>query len=168
MIRLTSICSLFLLLHFVLSSTFGQEEPRPKAGVSRFGFNLDVMTYPQKSPQDTMKSIALALSRKRVDYMLAHIVDPDYVDYWVERYKKDYTQGSDKARQLLAFDRLVEETNQYYLNEPLVLKELRIFIKEGEWEEKEDIAVGTAKSLPARKMFLRRNGDRWFLENRQQ
>jgi hypothetical protein len=139
-----------------------------KAPLNRFGYNLDEMTYPQKTPAETMKSIALALGRRRVDYMLAHLVHPTYVDYWIERYKAAYTKGSDQAKTLIAFDRLLSETNKYYLGDPLILKELRLFAKDAEWEEKDALAVGSVKSIPGRKVFLRRAEDRWFLENRQQ
>ena len=145
-----------------------QDDGKPKKLVRRYGFELNETLYPQKSPQETMKSIALALKRGKVDYMLAFLVDPVYVDYWVNRYKKVYKQGREEARVLLAFDRLARETNQYYLDEPYVLRELRTFAKEGEWKEDGDLAEGTVKSLPARKMYLRRIDERWVLENGQQ
>jgi hypothetical protein len=160
-------CGGMMVLAFSFCGS-AQEEGKPKGPLNRFGYNLDEMTYPQKTPQETMKSIALALSRRKVEYMLAHLVDPHYVDYWIERYKAAFPKGSDAARTLIAFDRLVNETHKYYVNDPLILKELRQFAKDAEWEEKDALAVGSVKTMPGRKAFLRRVGDRWFLENRQQ
>ena len=115
-----------------------------------------------------MTSIAKALDRKRVDFMLAQLADPAYVDYWVDRYKQDFTEGKDAARRLLAFDRLVRETTQYFENDPLLIKEMRIFSKQAEWKEEDNGAVGSYDKIPARKIFLRKIGDRWFMENRQE
>jgi hypothetical protein len=134
----------------------------------RFGFDVDETTFPQKSPAEAMNSIAAALGRKKVDYLLAHLADPSYVDYWVDRYKVDFPQGKEEGRHLLAFDRLVRETNRYFEDDPLVVKDLRIFAKEAKWAEEGELATGTVDTIPARKVFLRKIGERWFLENKQQ
>ncbi len=149
-----------------LIATHAQDQPKKAA--PRFGFDVDELTYSQKTPDETMKSIAKALDRKKADYLLAHIADPLYVDYWINQYKKDFTKGKEQGKELLAFDRLVGEANLYFQNDPLIIRDLRVFSREGKWEEKDDLAIGTADSIPARKVFLRKMGDRWFLENKQQ
>lgn len=147
----------------------GQEEGKKKpASTRRFGFDVDEVLYPQKSPADAMKSIVTAYDRKRVDYLLAQLADPAYVDYWVERYKRDFTLGKEEGKKLLAFDRLTRETNQYFQNDPLIVKDLRVFAKEAKWTEEGDLATGTVEAIPARKVYLKKIGERWFLENRQQ
>ncbi len=143
-------------------------QDKEKKAPPRFGFDLDEFTFPQKSPEETIKSIAKALDRKKLDYLLAHIADPLYVDYWVNQYKKDFTKGTDRAKELLAFDQLVAETSLYFQNDPLLIRDLRVFSRDGKWEERDDLAIGTVESIPARKVFLRKMGDRWFLENKQQ
>jgi hypothetical protein len=145
-----------------------QDEPKPKQTPPRFGFDADGLTYPQKTPKEAMASIVKALDRKRVDYLLAQLTDPAYVDYWVNRYKQDFTAGKEEGRRLLAFDRLVRETGQYFENDPLIHQELRVFDKKAEWKDEDNLAVGTTGAVPARKVFLKKIGDRWFLENRQQ
>jgi hypothetical protein len=155
-----------LMLCCALSAA--QDEPKPKQTPPRFGFDADGLTYPQKTPKEAMASIVKALDRKRVDYLLAQMSDPAYVDYWVDRYKKDFTTGNEDGRRLLAFDRLVRETTQYFENDPLIHQDLRVFAKKAEWKEEESPAVGAVESIPARKAFLKKIGDRWFLENRQQ
>ena len=103
-----------------------------------------------------------------MDYLLAHLADPRFVDETVADYKNSLRQGNEKSRQFLAFDRLVNETPQYFLEDPTLLKELRRFGKEAEWETSETQAVGTLKSVQGRKVYLRKYENRWFLENRQQ
>ena len=158
-----------LLLAFVAfcAASVAQDEPKKKAP-RRFGYEVDEETYPQQTPEKAMKAIATALERKKVDYLLAHIADPNYVDYWVDRYKVDFPQGKEDGKRLLAFDRLVGETNLYFQNDPLILKDLRIFAKEAKWAEEGGLATGTVETIPARKVYLRKIGDRWFLENKQQ
>jgi len=134
----------------------------------RFGFDVDEETFSQQSPEKAMQSIAKALDRKKVDYLLAHIADPAFVDYWVNHYKVDFTQGSEEGKRLLAFERLVTETNLYYGNDPLILRDLRKFAKEAKWAEEGDKAVGTVEGIAGRKVYLRKIGERWFLENKQQ
>ena len=160
--------SLFIVALAVFSMTAAaQDEVKPKKTPRRFGFDVDETTFPQKTPAEAMKSIGTALDRKRLDYMLAHMVDPKYVDYWVDRYKTVFAMGSDEAKGLLAFDRLVRETNLYYQDDPVLLRELRVFARDAEWTEDDGVAFGVVKTIAARKVYLRKIGDRWFLDNRQ-
>lgn len=145
-----------------------QDEVKKQAPTRRFGFDVDEVTYPQKAPADALKSIIVAFDKKRVDYLLAQLADPAYVDYWVERYKVDFTKGKEDGKRLLAFDRLTQETNQYFQNDPLIVKDLRIFAREAKWTDEGDTAIGVVESIPARKVFLKKIGERWFLENKQQ
>ena len=152
----------------VLSVNASAQDEKKKPPPRRFGYDVDEMTFPQKTPADAMKSIGVALDRKNLSYMLAHMVDPRYVDYWVDQYKLDYAVGNEEGKRLLGFDRLVHETNTYFKDDPKLFKELRLFAKETDWNEMDDVAIGAVKSLPARKVYLRRVDERWFLENRQQ
>jgi hypothetical protein len=134
----------------------------------RYGIEANLVFYPQKEPRETVLSIVKAIEKERLDYMLAHLADPRFVDEAVADYKKAVPTGSDSAKQVLAFDRLVKETSQYFLEDPTLLKELRKFAKDGEWEADEEKATGTLKTVQGRKVFLRKQAGRWFLENRQQ
>src|ERR1017187_1614586 len=101
-------CAVVLGLIFVNSATPAldgkKKEPR------RYGFDYDDITFAQKTPAEAMASIAKAIDRQRIDYLLAQMADPNYVDYWVERYRVDYPDKKEAAQRLLAFDRLVRET----------------------------------------------------------
>ena len=155
-----------LVFVFLCSAAPAQDDKKKEP--RRFGFDVDQETFPQKTPKDAMESIAKALDGKKVAYLLAHMVDKSYVDYWVDRYKDDFTQGKEEGKRLLAFDRLVRERTEYLQNDPLIARDLRIFAREAKWEVMEDLAVGTTEKVPARKVFLRKMGERWFLDNKQQ
>ena len=159
-----------LILALACAGAIASAQDEKKKAPRRYGMDVDETIYPQQSPKDAMKSIAAALDRKRTDYLLAHLADPAFVDYWVERYKVEIPQGKEEDKRLLAFDKLLRETNQYFQNDPLIVKDLRAFSKEAKWTEAEDgvTAIGAVETIPARKVFLKKIGDRWFLENKQQ
>ncbi len=156
----------FLIIFLCLGTIAGAQEPEKLA--IRFGLDVNPDLYPQKTPQITLQSIVKAYDNKRMDYLLAHLAEPRFVDETVAAYKNSLRKGDDKSRQFLAFDRLVSETTQYFLDDPTLLKELRRFAKDAEWETSDGQAVGTLKSVQGRKVFLHKYENRWFLENRQQ
>lgn len=135
---------------------------------TRYGFEVNPSFYPQKKPEEAILSIVKAIENKRIDYLLAHLADPQFVDRTVAEYKSSITKGADSAKTFLAFDRLVSETSQYFLEDPTLLKELRRFGKEADWDVNDAQATGTLKTVQGRKVFLRKVDERWFLENRQQ
>jgi hypothetical protein len=144
------------------------QDDAKKKPPERFGFAVDDVVYPQKTPAEAMKSVVTAYDRKRVDYMLAHLIDSAYVDYWIIEYSHDIKAGKEEGRRLLAFERLTGATNLYYQNDPLIVKDLRVFAREAKWTDEGDVAIGTVEAIPARKVFMKKIGERWFLENRQQ
>ncbi len=157
-----------ILAFVILCSASSAQDEGKKKSPRRFGFDYDDITFPQQTPKEAMTSIAKALERKKVDYLLAQLADPAHVDYWVDQYKDDFTLGKEEAKRLLAFDRLARETTVYFQNDPLIVKDLRAFAKQAEWKEEDGFAIGTVETIPARKVFLKKIGDRWFLENKQQ
>lgn len=167
MARMMRLAGPMLALWFLGFVAHAQDDPKKKAP-PRFGFDVDEVTFPQKTPAEAMSSIVKAVDRQKVDYLLAHMADPLFVDYWVEQYKKGFTQGKEEGKRLLAFERLVRVTGAYYQNDPLIVKDLRAFARDAKWDEKDDLAIGTVETVPARKIYLRKFGDRWFLENKQQ
>lgn len=144
----------------------GQDEPAPKLA-KRYGYSFEPSLFAQKSPQEAMQSIVKALDGKKIDYLLAHLADPKFVDDRVAEYKS-LQKGSDEAKTVLAFERLIRETAVHFQEDPLLVKELRQYLKDAEWDVQEAIAVGTLKAASPRRVFLRKLEDRWFLENRQQ
>ena len=145
-----------------------QDQPPPSKLAKRYGLDANAMLYPQGTPQEALKSLLKTIAGKRVDYLVAHLADPKFVDSRIDDYKVLYTQGNEEARKFVSFDRLVRETTDHFADDPLLVKELRQFAADAEWETNEDRAVGVVKTISARKVYMRRVDDRWFLENRQQ
>jgi hypothetical protein len=158
---------LVLVLSAPAASAQIEEKPVPK-DVLRYGFDYVPTLYSQNAPKEALASILKAIDDRRVDYLLAQLADPKYVDAQVAEYRAQFPQGKPEGQTFLAFDRLVQDTTQYYLRDPVLVRELRMFSRDGTWDVADDVATGVHKDVPARKMFLRRIGERWFLENRQQ
>jgi hypothetical protein len=156
----------FLAVIAVLATSVAGQEPAKLT--KRYGLDVNLNSYPQKTPQEALLSIGKAVENKRMDYLMAHLADPRFVDESVAKYQSAIGKGGDQAKRFLAFDRLVSETTQYFLEDPTLIRELRRFGKEAEWETMDNQAVGTLKAIQGRKVFLRKYEDRWFLENRQQ
>jgi hypothetical protein len=151
------------ILFLVTISTAQDQQSLSK----RYGFDANLTYYPQKTPRDTLLSVANAFDNNRVDYLLAQLAEPRFVDDAVAGNKTTMRQRDDKAKVFLAFDRLVAETTQYLRADPTLLKDLRHFAADAEWETTDKEAVGTLKSIQGRKVYLRKLSDRWFLENKQ-
>jgi hypothetical protein len=46
----------------------------------RHGIAPDIKSFPQASPKEALGSVLKAASLKRIDYLLAHLADPDEID----------------------------------------------------------------------------------------
>jgi hypothetical protein len=115
--------------------------------------NLD--TYPQATPKETLASVLAAIENQRVDYLLAQLAEPDFVDKRVEQ-----VYGGN-------FDELVKETTTKLTDSPGMAKELQRFLKEGEWESGDGTATAKLKDIKDRQVYMKKIGQRWYLENRQ-
>jgi hypothetical protein len=119
---------------------------------ARFGVAADLKAYPQDSPKAALASVLKAIDGGKIDYVLAQLTDPKFVD---ERIKRVHAGK---------FELQVAETKGK-LDAPAV-KQLRKFAAEGEWESDEDRAVVRLKDDADRIVAFRKVGDRWYLENR--
>src|SRR5205085_31031 len=105
-------------------------------------------------PKAALASVVKALEEKRVDYLLAHLADPEFVDARVKIYKGN-------------FDELVKETSARMVDNPSVLKELRRFLKDGKWKTFNATAEASLDDLKVRRVYFRQIKKRWYLEQRQ-
>ena len=121
----------------------------------RYGVLLNQQNYPQEDPKQALASVVKAIDRQRIDYLLAHLADPDFVD---ERVKEVYGGN---------FDELVKETTAKLKDNPAEAKLLERFLKEGEWDAKENTATASLKDVKDRQVFMKKVGKSWYLENRQ-
>jgi hypothetical protein len=120
---------------------------------NRFGIEAKLEDFPQDTAKKALDSVIKAIEAKKIDYLLAHLADPKFVDARVRLHDNK-------------FDDLVKETTEYLAGDPTVLKDLKRFAKEGEWEEGDSTSV-SLKENKDKRAFLRKIGTRWFLENRQ-
>ncbi|VTS01016.1 hypothetical protein [Tuwongella immobilis] len=56
-----------------------QDEPRTLP-TTRFGVSLLKENYPQSNPKEALESVLRAIDRNRLEYLVAHLIDPDFVD----------------------------------------------------------------------------------------
>ena len=65
------------------------------------------------------------------------------------------------------FKELVSETRSRLAEDPVAVKELRRFLKDGQFEDGDGVATVRLKDVKNRAVFLHKIKDRWYLENRQ-
>jgi hypothetical protein len=123
------------------------------APANRFGVEIDLDGYPQATAKEALRSVLKAGDAGRFDYIVAHLSDPAYADKQVKE------TGS--------FEKFVAVVKAKWANDPESVKELRRFLSDGNWEETGDTTVAKLKDVKARQVFLKKVGNRWFLENRQ-
>src|SRR5262249_47654862 len=124
----------------------GEKAPR------RYLIDADLEQYPQDTPEKALKSAVKAIDGRKIDYLLAQLADPEFVDRRVEEYKADFGEKvKEESRAVLAFDKLVKETAAHFRDDPSSVKELQRFAREGEWETGGNKASAKLKDLPARR-----------------
>ena len=134
-----------------VSVTMAQEK-KPVQPPARFGITADLETYPQSTAKLALQSIAKAFDRKRVEYVLAHLTDPAFVDEQVDKLGGK-------------FDTLVREVSDHLNDEPKRTQEFRKFLTQGEVTESGTGATVTLKDVPGRRVTLRQIEGRWFIMN---
>jgi hypothetical protein len=126
----------------------------PAAPAARYGVDADYDAYPQKIAKACLESVLKAIERGQIDYLLAHLVDPQFVDSRVKALGGNFRE-------------LVRETRARLGDDPATVKELRRFLQEGQFEESGDTVTVRLKDVKSRAVFLKQINERWYLENRQ-
>jgi len=142
-----------LLIGCALFGCAFAQDAKDKAPAKRYGVDADLKGYPQATPKETLASVLKAVENKRVDYLLAQLADPD----WVDRRVKEHTDG---------FAALVEDGKSRLIDDPGPGKRLTKFLKDGDWKIDDNMAAVRLKEVDDQAVFFRRVGTRWFLENR--
>jgi hypothetical protein len=124
----------------------------PDASGKKFGIDPELMNYPQSTPQEALASVLKAVDNKRFDYLLAQLADQEYVA------RRVASNGG-------KFDAFVKETTDKLSQPQGPIKQLRQFQKEGAWRVEEKIAMLRHKDVDDRAVFMKKVGNRWFLEN---
>jgi hypothetical protein len=117
---------------------------------TRYGVAPDLTTYPQATAKQALSSLLKAVELKRVDYAVAQLADPSFVD--------------DRVRRLYGgrFDEQVEDSRARL--DPLTIKQLERFLKNGDWQEENDRAIVRLKD-DKRCLYFKKDNGRWFMEN---
>ena len=121
--------------------------------LTRYGVVASFNRYPQGTPKEALASVLRAIDNQQIDYVLAHLTDPAFVNGRVKLYGGK-------------FEEVVEEARTKLAGNPAGVKLLRRFLKEGEWQEAEDAATARLKDVKDQQVFLKRIDKRWYLENR--
>lgn len=154
---------------------------------ARFDVLYNPDLYKQESPQDVVKSVLAAIERDRYDYIVAHLLEPAFVDgrladtrSYFERVAADQVAASGATTTLKGADlenrirdvglrlnvrNLAGRIRKTLTDEPDHLKELRRFARDGQFQATGDSATATLKDVKGAVSFKKIN-DRWFLENR--
>lgn len=118
---------------------------------ARYGIGLDTKTYPQSSPKETLSSVLKAIENKKIDYLLAHLAEPQFID---NRVKKIYGGK---------FSEQVDETRGRL--DPFTVKQLKLFLDEGKFATEKAVATVTLEKVKNRQVkFIQKDG-RWYLDN---
>lgn len=155
----------------------------------RFGLRFNKDLYPQDTPKAALGSVMRALDKDRYDYLVAQLLDPDFVEEQMritypvyEKVAREQVQreGLDRKGFDATFIRkrindLATQANFEYLtrrirtkldDDPEAAKELRRMFRDGEFNESGETTVVRLKDVKDRALYLRRVGDRWFIQNK--
>jgi hypothetical protein len=119
----------------------------------RYGISAVRDVFPQSTAQETLASVIKAIDGRRMDYVLAQLADPDYVDQRV----RDVHNGH--------FSALVDEANQELARDPGTVSRFRRYLKEGQWDAQDVTATVRLRDRPVVVAF-RKVGQWWYLDNR--
>ena len=160
------VMAMVALVLIVSARAEGQAGDKGKA-IRRFGIDLDTKSFPQSNPKEALGSVVKAISDNRIDYLLAFLADPEFVDKHVAKYANQLDPSLKQASKVnAAFDRLVKETTENFLDDPSKVKELKRFLADGEWDEGK--SAFTLRNLKARSVFMKRlPNERWVLLDRE-
>jgi hypothetical protein len=124
---------------------------RPDDKTARYGVALDAKAYPQATAKEALASVLKAIEAKKFNYLVAHLADPGFVD---DRVKRIYGGK---------FDEQVQDTKARL--DPVTVKQLKRFLKDGEWDVGHTSAAVTLKDVKDRVVRLTKKGGRWYLKH---
>ena len=168
----------------------------------RYGVQFRPKGYTQTTPRDALESVIAAVDKADYSYLVAHLLDPAFVDARVaERAKqvepaveselktlRDFQKQNldkvpvearvpddmaklramidDQAR-TRAFRQLVRDLQEKLTDDPEVMKDLRRFYRTGTVSDAGTTAKVALPEIKDRAVYLKKVGERWFVENRQ-
>lgn len=118
---------------------------------SRYGIALDEASFPQNTPENLRKSLLKALNSDKIDYMLAHLAHPGFIDKNV----REVHEGD--------FAKQVAETRGKLKNGLRV--PLESLLKDGKLEASEKSASLKDPTLKDFVINMKLENNKWYMEN---
>ena len=168
----------------------GAAAAQPDPVPARFDVIHNPDAYPQDTPQRVLTSVLEAIGRDRYDYVVAHLLDPAFVDArllatqaYFERAAADQLAGTVAATSLspaalearvrtlglrLNVQDLANRIRHKLADEPDHLRDLRRFARDGQFNAAGEAATAALPDVKDRALYFKKVGDRWFLENRKE
>lgn len=140
---------LFMMVNLVTIQNHIQAQAVKESG--RYGIPIDEAAFPQNSPENLRKSLLKALESDKIDYMLAHLAHPAFI----EKNVREVHEGD--------FSKQVSETKEKLKNG--LKTPLETLLKKGKLESSEK--AGTIKD-PTLKDFvihMKLENNKWYMEN---
>lgn len=118
----------------------------------RYSIRADREAYPQATPEEALASVIKAVQAGRVDYVLAHLAEPAWVDEQVKsRHGGDFKRAvADAAIQL----------------GPYNVKLLGRFQEKGKWKVEKDKAVLTFDEVKDKVVSFKKIDGQWYMQHR--
>lgn len=140
---------LFMMVGSASNQAFLPAQAVKESG--RFGIALDEASFPQNSPENLRKSLLKALDSDKIEYLLAHLAHPLFIDKNV----REVHEGS--------FAKQVAETREKLkkgLKSPL-----ESLLKNGKLEVTEKTASLKDSSLKDFIITMNLENNKWYMEN---
>ncbi len=135
---------LFMLVGFSFNPTPSPAQAVKESG--RYGIAFDEASFPQNTPDNLRKSLLKALNSDKIEYMLAHLADPSFIDKNVrEVHEGDFAKQVAETREKL----------KKGLKSPL-----ESLLKEGKLNASEKSA-----SLKDLIITMKLENNKWYMEN---
>ena len=100
------VATALLLTLSAMANGQGGDKGKP---VARFGVDLDIKKYPQKTPKEALGSVLKAIGERQFEYMIAYLADPLFVDQRISVFSAQLGPDiQDNKKQAAAFSRLVQ------------------------------------------------------------
>lgn len=139
----------------ILALPLGESPAQAPAKTDRrYNVEYDPDNYSQKTAKEALSSVIKAMDGRKIDYLLAQLADPSFVDKRVQAHGGNFKE-------------FVRQTAERLNSDPTLLRELKRFANEGMWEEADDVTTVRLKDVKARAVFLKKIENRWYLEDRQ-
>jgi hypothetical protein len=142
----------------------------------RFGVPAEPEVFPQDAPKRLLSSLQKAFERKRMDYLLAHLLDPVFSERQMDHYyRQRFGKTRDEDRELsreerdrrerAALDLFVAEVNDHLALEPKQTLFFFRLLKEGMVEESGTSATVRLPANDSVSLTLRQIEGRWYMLN---